>query len=59
MYLTLREVAELLRQDPETVRRKFAEKKIPGAFKTDGDLGDWRISREDFERWVKARAVNG
>lgn len=59
MYLTVKEVAAMLRQDPETIRRKLVAGKIPGAFKTDGKEGEWRVSKEVLDNWVKGRMVHG
>lgn len=59
MYMTLKEAAAFLHMDRETLRLKIASGKIPGGFRTDGDRGDWRISREDLERWIAQRQVHG
>jgi excisionase family DNA binding protein len=50
-YLTVEEVAEMLQVSVETVRGYISKKKNPlPAFK----LGrEWRIPREDFDRWVR------
>ena len=56
--LTTEQVARELGVNRETVRIMMFDKKIPGAFQLLRN-GAWRISREDFEKWIKARAVSG
>ena len=56
-FLTLREAAERLRLNPETMRLKFARGKIPGAFRTDGSRGDWRVSLADLQAWERTLAA--
>lgn len=51
MFLTLEEAAKELRLSKETVRIKFANGQIPGAFRTNGEKGYWRISESDLKRW--------
>lgn len=60
MYMTTREIATEIGMDPETVRKWLRGGKIPGAVKPAGTVqGSWRISREDFENWMKTRVVSG
>lgn len=59
MYLTLKEVADILRWEPETVRLKFASGRIPGAFKLDDGLGEWRIAESDLKEWIRGRMKAG
>ena len=48
--LTVDEVAELLKLNPETVRQKIRKGDIPGFFKLGGR--DWRIKRIDLNSWI-------
>jgi excisionase family DNA binding protein len=49
-FLTIEEVAKLLRVSKPTVRRAVAEQGLPAL-----KLGDrvWRFSRADVEAWVE------
>lgn len=49
-YLTIEEVAELLRMHPDTIRRLLRAKRLPGK-KVGG--GEWRISRELLDKYIK------
>jgi hypothetical protein len=57
MYLTLKEAADLLRMNPETLRVKCANGKIPGAFRTNGDTGNWRLDSVALRQWAHDREV--
>jgi excisionase family DNA binding protein len=48
-YLTIDEVAQLLRIHPDTVRRLLREKRLPGK-----KIGrEWRISQEALDNFVR------
>lgn len=49
-FLTVREVAELLRVTPGTIYRMTRERTIPGAFRV---LSIWRFNVEQIDRWTK------
>ena len=51
-YMTLKEVAELLKVSERTVYRLAGEGTLPG-FKPGG--GAWRFRRRDVEAWVDAQ----
>lgn len=48
-YMTLREVAELLKLSEKTVYRLAQRKEIP-AFKVGGS---WRFMRSDIDNWAR------
>ena len=49
-FLTVAEVAELLRVAPVTVWRLARKRQIPGAFRTGHR---WLFPVEELERWIK------
>ncbi len=57
-FLTLKEVAELLKLSEKTIYRLAQRADLPG-FKVGGS---WRFRREDINRWaaqqIKARAAS-
>lgn len=55
MLMTVREVARELGYTPEQVRRMAREQKIP--MKKLYEKGDWRISRESLEEWIRSRGL--
>lgn len=52
-YMTLKEVAALLKVSKRTVRRLISECEIPAPIMRRGRLMLWRL--EQFERWSKRR----
>jgi len=56
-YYSIREVAALLEIDPQIIRRKCREGKLPG-FRPPG-IRDWRIPIADLEEilWEKEEAA--
>jgi excisionase family DNA binding protein len=46
--VSIRELAELLDDDPETIRRHIIQGLIPGGFQTGGK---WKIRRSIVEAW--------
>lgn len=54
--LTTADVAGLLKVCPTTVARKAAAGAFPGARKTSGETGDWRIPREAVEAFRRGEA---
>ncbi len=54
-YLTVEEVAALLRIDERTVYRKVEDKTIPGAFRI-GPNGPIRFVKEKIMKWIETQA---
>ena len=50
--LTVEEVAQILRLEPETVRAWARAKKIP-AYKIGGDRGEWRFDESQIRTWLE------
>ena len=53
--LTVQEVAERLRVNPETVRRWLRQRRLRGAL-LGGDRAGYRIPESELERFLKAAA---
>ena len=53
-YLTVPEVAERLRLNPETIRRMLRDGRMRG-FRPGGDSAGWRVSERDLREWVASR----
>lgn len=55
-YLTLADVAKLLRVSPPTVRKAVREQGLPAL-----QLGArvWRFKREDVETWIERQKTKG
>ncbi len=51
--LTVAEVAELLRLNPETVRRWLRQGRLPGT-SLGSDRGGWRVRESDVQRLLAA-----
>jgi len=54
-FLTVAEVAALLRRSAETIRRRVAHGRYPGAFL---DGREWRIPAADVEAEIAARRAH-
>ena len=54
-YLTIDQVAELLKVSSKTIRRLVTRDEIPG-FKVGGQ---WRFRREDIDAWAQDRSRAG
>ena len=52
-WLKVRDVAELLRVDPETVRRWLRNGALKGSLLS--DRGGWRIQRSEVDRFMQER----
>lgn len=50
-YLTIDQVAELLKVSAKTIRRLVRRRELPG-FKVGGQ---WRLKRADIDEWVAAQ----
>jgi excisionase family DNA binding protein len=57
-FLTVPEVARLLRCSPPTVYRRIASGEIP-AVRLGTEFGPLRIRRDELERWLYATSENG
>jgi len=53
-YLTVPEVAEKLRLNPETVRRMLRDGRLSG-FRLGADAAGWRISERDLAAFIRSR----
>lgn len=53
-WLTTNEVAELLKVNPETVKRWLRNKEMRGSLLS--DRAGWRVSRDEVERFMRSRA---
>jgi excisionase family DNA binding protein len=51
--MTVQEVADYLRVDPETVRRWLREGQIPGIHLS--RAAGWRVRREELERFLDGK----
>lgn len=65
-YLTVEEVAHLLRNNQRTVRKLLTDWRdsggqegLPGGFKLGGKRSDWRVDRQILEDWIKAQTMVG
>ncbi len=52
-YLTVQEVAEILKVHPATVKRWLREGRLEGV--PLGDRAGWRVAREDLEKFLEAQ----
>ena len=48
-YLTIQEVADILRVNVQTVRRYLRENKLKGS----KSVGRWRVHRDEVERFMQ------
>lgn len=55
--LTLDELALHIAEQPEPLRRKVKAGQFPGAYRTAGWKGDWRIPMKSVRAYQKGQAV--
>jgi excisionase family DNA binding protein len=53
-YLTVPEVAERLRLNPETIRRMLRDGRLSG-FRLGADSAGWRVSQQDLAAFIRSR----
>jgi excisionase family DNA binding protein len=54
--LTVQEVAERLKMNPETVRRWLRQGKLRG-YLLGGDRSGYRVAQDDLEEFIRARGT--
>jgi excisionase family DNA binding protein len=53
-YMTVPEVAERLRLNPETIRRMLRDGRMRG-FRLGADSAGWRVSERDLAAFIRSR----
>ena len=56
--LTTNEAAKYLRNSPKTIRKWIGAGRFPGAYRTSGDTGRWRIPASELKNPKPAKAVS-